>query len=207
MVPLERVLYGQAIGYLGRGGRLSEPAGGMTAASLIRSETTADLGSPAAAGPADPGGQGAFVPGLDGLRGVAVLAVMAFHAGVPGPGADSSVWTCSSSCPVTRHVATRRRTRSYRHDPAAPILGQKGPSSAAGIVPRRWAPSVRQGAGESTGIHHSNCVATPSSTCSTSRTGITSRLVRITSSASARPPRCSTPGPSPWRSSSTGYGR
>ncbi len=64
------------------GGRLCEPAGGMTAASLIRSETTADLGSPAAPGPAVPGDR-RVVPGLDGLRGVAVLAVMAFHAGLP----------------------------------------------------------------------------------------------------------------------------
>jgi peptidoglycan/LPS O-acetylase OafA/YrhL len=53
----------------------------MTDSSLIISERTIGVDSPAEPGNPGPADK-RVVPGLDGLRGVAVLAVMAFHAGL-----------------------------------------------------------------------------------------------------------------------------
>ena len=47
--------------------------------------------------PARRGGE-AFRPDLEGLRGVAILMVLLFHAGVPASSAGSSASTSSSSC-------------------------------------------------------------------------------------------------------------
>ena len=71
------------------------------------------------------------VPGLDGLRGVAVLAVMAFHAGLAWARRTPRSRRVLRPVGLLDHVATRRRARSDRHHRPAPILGPTGPPVAA----------------------------------------------------------------------------
>ena len=144
------------------------------------------------------------VPALDGLRALAVLAVLAFHGGCPGHAAGSSVSTRSSCCPgyliTSLLLAEWQRDRTHRH---ARVLGPAArrllPALlllvlTVALTARYLVPVEEQSAAaEATGWLR----------CSTWRTGGWCSAAATTSRTRPARHRSSTRGPSGSRSSST----
>ncbi len=156
-------------------------------------------GQPGRAGSSAVPGDRRVVPGLDGLERSLVLAVMAFHAGLPwargGDFLGVDVFFVLSGYLITsllvrEHARTGRialrqfwARRARRLLPGLLILSSPGSVLYARLVAD---PAPEQ-----------PVAGTPCRRCSTWRTGTTSSAAKTTSFASGRRPRCSPPGRSP----------
>ena len=148
-----------------------------------------------------------YLPALDGIRAVAVVAVIATHtvATIPGGFLSVDVFFALSGYLITSLLIAEWRQSDTIS--LGSVLVAPGPAPAPGPVPdahRRGRRARRCGRRSSAAPR---CGATRWRRCSTSPTGTSSPTTPITSSPRARPPRCCTPGRWPSRSSSTWCGR
>ena len=112
------------------------------------------------------------IRGLDGIRALSVLAIIAFHTGlnsVPGGfyGVDS--FFVLSGFLITSLLV--KEWGGTRDDPAAPLLGRPGPAAPAGAVPAGRRHRHRPGRRARRCWPRPTSSATPCRPCSTSRTG------------------------------------
>ena len=146
-----------------------------------------------------------YLPGLDGMRALAVVAVMVYHANTLVARRVPRRRGVLRDQRLPDHAAADRRARAHRPGQPGPVLAAAGPPAAAGAVhaadrghdlhravpARRARPAARRRRRRR------------SPTC---RTGTRSGSARATRRpATSR--RCATCGASPWRSSSTWCGR
>ena len=147
------------------------------------------------------------IPALDGLRAVAVALVLADHGGIPGMaggflGVDM-FFVLSGFLITSLLLDELGRSRSYR---PGQLLDSAGPPVAAGA-----GVDGADGGGRAsvllTRSRSRDCATTPSPRSSGWRTGCSSPTRPAISPRARRRRRCSTPGRSGWRSSTTSSGR
>ena len=143
-----------------------------------------------------------YLPGLDGLRALAVVAVMIYHANSAWlPGRLPRRGDVLRHLRLPDHAAADRRTRAQLPDLARTLLAASGPAPPARRVPDDADGHDLDG-DRSNATRSASSAATCSPDRSTCRTGTRSGR----GSATPRPatsPRCATCGASRWRSSST----
>ena len=154
------------------------------------------------------GGRLSYMPALDGLRALAVIAVLLYHGNVV--------------VGARRLLRRRRVLRPQRlpdHEPAARrmailaarrpagVLDAARPPPPPGCGPRRRRGRGVRGHGGAGRSSCTSCAATRSRRSATSRTGTRSSPTSRTSSSTRRRRRCATSGRSRSKSSSTCSGR
>ena len=148
-----------------------------------------------------------YMPALDGVRAVGVLAVMAYHGGLsflPGGFFALDTFFVLSGFLITT-LLMREHQVDWGHRPQS-VLGPQGEATAPGPLRRdhRGRPlrTLHRGAG-----FFPTCGSMRSRRCSTLRTGISLRATRTISSQQVRFHRCFPRGHLLSRSSSTSCGR
>ena len=147
-----------------------------------------------------------YWPSLDGIRGVAIAAVIAFHLGYLGGGwVGVDIFFVLSGFLITSLLARRRGPVGA--DPARGLLGPSGPAPAPGaVVPGLRAGALRAGSGARAWCRRS-CAPRRCRRSCTSPTGSRSWPATATSPSSRRSTRSCTRGRWPSRSSTTSCGR
>ncbi len=151
----------------------------------------------------------ARIPALDGIRAIAVVAVLLFHAGVswiPGGTLGVDVFFVLSGFLITALLVGERDRRRDASASAAFYLRR-----ARRLLPALVLVLLFVGAHLGPGPAQAPAPDAARQTCSprssTSPTGASPSQARATSRRSTRRRRCCTPGRWPWRSSSTCSGR
>ena len=154
------------------------------------------------------GGRLSYMPALDGLRALAVIAVLLYHGDVSwarGGYFGVDAFFVLSGFLITSLLLGEWRPR--RRDRPAGVLDPARPAAAPGRGPRPRRGRVLRGTASRRRSSCTSCAATRSRRSATSRTGTRSSRTSRTSSSTRRRRRCATSGRSRSKSSSTCSGR